>query len=245
MNALYDLIRFVGLEYVQITDIERANRIGKKQVAKKTGVASRMIVAELSSGKLKTRFIEESTKKLRNTGYFVSDLSSQGCVMPQVDIPDGEAPFAEVFVEESNPAAFKSEGPKKLQCGYIKEIGPPEPVAKNRKIFGAWMQDPVGLGDSVWLIENFQKNFFLEEYASIKDLQSKRVRRKMKLPFYFGGTGHAVYNNSLYFNRFNSTSIVRYDLSKQQVLNERSLPGAVAGNLASYMKFRNLIFKII
>merc|ERR1712157_707528 len=102
-----------------------------------------------------------------------------------------------------------------MQCGYVKSIGLPEPIAKTRKIFGAIMQDPVGLTDSVWLIENFQKNWFVEEYASIKDLQSKRLRRKIKLPYYFGGTGHAVYNNSLYFNKFNSTIIVRYDLSKQ------------------------------
>ena len=192
-ERIYDLMRFVGLEYVQITDVERANRIGKQQKSKKTGVASRVIVAELSSSKLKTKFIEESTKKLRNTGYYVSDLSAAGCVMPQVDPPKGEPPFHENPVQVYNPAL--PSGPEMLKCGYIKEIGPPEPIAKTRKIFGTWMQDPVGLGDSVWLVENFQKNFYLEEYASLKDLQSKRVRRKMKLPYYFGGTGHAVYNN--------------------------------------------------
>merc|ERR1712071_229104 len=48
-ERIYDLVKFVGMESIQLIDIERANRVGPVQKAKKSGIVSRVIVAEMSS----------------------------------------------------------------------------------------------------------------------------------------------------------------------------------------------------
>lgn len=225
-EKIHDLAKYIGLHDLTVKDIERASRVGKPILIKKHGTSSRLIVAELSSLKWKTLFIEQASKELRNSGYYVIDYLSTMDGMSGVDRPE-ESIFNKEMQDEHLEMHHNS------KCGYIKEIKEPVVVTKGGKTFGAWMQDPVSEGERIWLIENFSKNYFLEEYATMKDLQNKRLRRKIKLPIYYGGTGHAIYNNSLYFNKFNTSSLVKFDLNTLKIDREVEIQ-AVYGNQASY-----------
>ena len=50
--------------------------------------------------------------------------------------------------------------------------------------------------------------------------------RSHNLPEVWSGTGHVVYNNSLYFHRGRSATIVRYDLSSGTIKAQVSIPFA-------------------
>ena len=225
-EKVYDLAKYIGITDITIKDVERASRVGKPILSKKSKLSARMIVAEISSLKIKTQFIEQASKSLRNTGFFVYDFLST------MDMVGVDKPVESIVNKEEQ--AEHAELHADHNCGYIKEIKEPKVIAKASKTFGAWLQDPKGLGERVWVIDNFNKNYFIEEYATIKDLQNKRLRRKIKLPIYFAGTGHVIYDNNLYFNKFNTSSLVKFDLNKLRIVKEVDVTGAVFGNMASY-----------
>ena len=83
-------------------------------------------------------------------------------------------------------------------------------------------------------MEHFFKTKVFQEYASVSDLIAHRVARSHKVPFPWGGTGHIAYNGSIYFNRFNTSTMVKYDIEKAEITLERELKGTTYGNQASY-----------
>ena len=54
------------------------------------------------------------------------------------------------------------------------------------------------------------------------------------MPYNWAGTGHQIYDGSVYFNKFNTSVIIRYGLEERKILVERSLPEAGFGNMAPY-----------
>lgn len=230
-EKVFDLANYVGVPKLypefNIKNIERASRVGKPIKSKQNKYESRMIVAEVSSVKIKNFFIQAASRELRNTGYFVYDyLATMG--MAGVDKPIESIINKD---EHDEHQALHAE----RNCGYIKEIREPNVVAKGGKTFGAWMQDPAkNLDERVWLIENFHQSYFIEEYATIHDLKNRRMRRKIRLPIYFGGTGHVIYKEHLYFNKFNTSLIVKFDLNNLKIVKEVEMTQAVYGNHASY-----------
>ena len=79
-------------------------------------------------------------------------------------------------------------------------------------------------------MEHFFKTKQFQEFASVSDLIAHRVSRTHKLTFPWGGTGHIAYNGSLYFNRFNTSTIVKYDLNEGVISLERELKGEISEN---------------
>ena len=75
-EKVFDLAKYIGLTDINIKDIEKAMRVGKPILSKKSKLSARMIVAEISSIKIKTKLIEEASKTLRNTGFFIYDFLS-------------------------------------------------------------------------------------------------------------------------------------------------------------------------
>ena len=54
------------------------------------------------------------------------------------------------------------------------------------------------------------------------------------MPYNWAGTGHQIYDGSVYFNKFNTSVIIRYGLEERKIVVERSLPEAGFGNMAPY-----------
>uniref|UniRef100_A0A8D0AYV6 Olfactomedin like 1 n=1 Tax=Salvator merianae TaxID=96440 RepID=A0A8D0AYV6_SALMN len=102
-------------------------------------------------------------------------------------------------------------------------------VKKSGDAHGSWLKDPG---------KNYQKIYFLTgtknktvlEFANIRTFSEsgeKRSARKVTLPFPWHGTGHAVYNGSLFYHRFGSLNeIIKFDLQKKNVIDKMLLPGA-------------------
>ena len=106
-------------------------------------------------------------------------------------------------------------------------VGAPEDYVHQRKQFGAWFMDPASKEDKIWVMENFFKTKKFAEYNSVSDLLGTKIKnyiliasyyiwfpknvfnlwianrqaRTIKLKDAWGGTGHVVYNNSLYYNK--------------------------------------------
>lgn len=186
-EKVFELMRYVGLESsesVTPNDIERANRIGKRIKTKSS--EARIVLVELSSTRLKKRFVEEATRQLRNTGYYITDFLTS-MKMAGVDSPEIAVPFLETDEQKklaSNQTDLNDADLILQKCGYIKSIGPPTIIARAKKIFGTFIQDPIGNNDAVYTVDNFYKSNMLEEWATMNDLQSKRLRRKVKLPYH-------------------------------------------------------------
>ena len=41
------------------------------------------------------------------------------------------------------------------------------------------------------------------------------------VPYNWAGTGHVIYDGSVYYNKFNTTVLIRYSLDEMKILAER------------------------
>nr|XP_039270314.1 noelin-3-like [Styela clava] len=215
-EKITELAEYMGIKLLP-NDINRVNRVRLK-TAKNTS-APRVIALELSNNKLKTRLLRQSITSLNNSPYSMQD-----------DVTNHMMPDA--FKPVENTRFTKG-------CEFISSVKEPVTRGQAKKMFGAFLQDPIpspdGIRDTyVWLLPHFYENNVVEEYANVHEMSFKRSRTTYKVPYEWAGTGHVVYNGSLYFVVFNSTKMVRYEFATRSVLRERKLPGAVSGNVAPY-----------
>jgi len=209
-EMILELFDFMGV-MTDIKDIERANRVGKR---KENGVPPRIVNVELHSHRLKLLILQKSPK-LRNSNAAVQDDLTNVQMPPSVIKP--------IHHHDDHPAS----------CGLLDFVGAPEDYVHQRKQFGAWFMDPASKEDKIWVMENFFKTKKFAEYNSISDLLANRQARTIKLKDAWGGTGHVVYNNSLYYNKYNSSMLIKYNLETGEALYE-NLPKAGYGNQTPY-----------
>lgn len=209
-DKLLDLFGYLGMELGR-GDIERANRVGK---VKPNATHARLVNVELHSHAVKIELLRRGIR-LRNTQMAIQD-DLTNVKMANVIEP--------VHDHEDHPH----------DCGLLNFVAAPEDYGKVRKPFGAWFTDPLADDERIWTMEHFFKTKQFQEFASVSDLIAHRVSKTHKLPVPWGGTGHIAYNGSLYFNRFNTSTIIKYDLDKQEIVLERALKGSTFGNQASY-----------
>jgi len=99
--------------------------------------------------------------------------------------------------------------------------------------WGTWVQDPLDNSGKIWEIPDYGSNQ-VREYASMADVVSNNVSATYNLPFSFAGTGHIVYGGNLYFNKYNSNNLVKFNLATQTVLLDVPLAGAGFMNTYDY-----------
>uniref|UniRef100_A0A2K5NHM1 Olfactomedin 1 n=1 Tax=Cercocebus atys TaxID=9531 RepID=A0A2K5NHM1_CERAT len=125
---------------------------------------------------------------------------------------------------------------QKLACGKLTGISDPVTVKTSGSRFGSWMTDPLAPeGDNrVWYMDGYHNNRFVREYKSMVDFMNTDNFTSHRLPHPWSGTGQVVYNGSIYFNKFQSHIIIRFDLKTETILKTRSLDYAGYNNMYHY-----------
>ncbi|XP_028828111.1 noelin-2-like isoform X2 [Denticeps clupeoides] len=124
----------------------------------------------------------------------------------------------------------------KLGCGRLTGISNPITVRASGSRFGSWMTDAMipSSDNRVWSMDGYFKGRRVLEYRTLGDFTKGQNFVVHLLPHPWAGTGHVVYNGSLYYNKHQSNIIVQYHLRSRVVLLQRSLGGAGYNNTFPY-----------
>uniref|UniRef100_A0A2K6GS13 Olfactomedin 1 n=1 Tax=Propithecus coquereli TaxID=379532 RepID=A0A2K6GS13_PROCO len=93
---------------------------------------------------------------------------------------------------------------------------------------------PPRVHTQVWYMDGYHNNRFVREYKSMVDFMNTDNFTSHRLPHPWSGTGQVVYNGSIYFNKFQSHIIIRFDLKTETILKTRSLDYAGYNNMYHY-----------
>ncbi|XP_016336956.1 noelin-2b isoform X2 [Sinocyclocheilus anshuiensis] len=123
-----------------------------------------------------------------------------------------------------------------LGCGLLTGISAPLTIRSSGSRFGSWMMDSLidSTDNRVWVMDGYFKGRRLVEYQSLGDFATGQNFIVHHLPHPWAGTGHVVYNSSLYYNKHHSNVLVRYDLASGGVLQQRPLAQAGFNNTFPY-----------
>lgn len=86
----------------------------------------------------------------------------------------------------------------------------------------------------VWSMDGYFKGRRVLEYRTMNDFMKGQNFVQHLLPHPWAGTGHVVYNGSLYYNKYQSNIIIKYHFRSRSVLVQRSLSGAGYNNTFPY-----------
>ncbi|KAI4785832.1 hypothetical protein KUCAC02_037525 [Chaenocephalus aceratus] len=125
---------------------------------------------------------------------------------------------------------------QRLACGKLTGISEPVTIKTSGSRFGSWMTDPLAAaGDNrVWYMDGYHNNRFVREYPSMYDFMTTDNFTSHRLPHPWSGTGQVVYNGSIYFNKFQSHTIIKFDFSTSLISRSRQLDFAGYNNMYHY-----------
>uniref|UniRef100_A0A674HIY8 Olfactomedin 1 n=1 Tax=Taeniopygia guttata TaxID=59729 RepID=A0A674HIY8_TAEGU len=144
------------------------------------------------------------------------------------------------LAKELQPSSFswgQREGHLSLKaCGKLTGISDPITIKTSGSRFGSWMTDPLAPEgeNKVWYMDSYHNNRFVREYKSMADFMNTDNFTSHRLPHPWSGTGQVVYNGSIYFNKYQSHIIIRFDLKTETILKTRSLDYAGYNNMYHY-----------
>ncbi len=118
---------------------------------------------------------------------------------------------------------------------YLDAVGSGTTVATAGSVYGAWMADPEEtLGSGLyWEMDSYYGSK-VTEYPSYADLAARTNGSTITLTNQYEGTGGVVYDGYLYYAKYNSNTIVKYDLDLQKEVATMTLTGAGYHNTYYY-----------
>ncbi|XP_062367728.1 noelin-2-like [Cinclus cinclus] len=99
-----------------------------------------------------------------------------------------------------------------------------------------WLSDTMtpSTDNRIWYMDGYYKGRRVLEFRSLSDFISGQNFIQHLLPHPWAGTGHVVFNGSLYYNKFQSNVVIRYHFRSRSVVVQRSLAGAGYNNTFPY-----------
>ncbi|MEE6528119.1 hypothetical protein FKM82_030086, partial [Ascaphus truei] len=86
----------------------------------------------------------------------------------------------------------------------------------------------------VWYMDGYYKGRRVLEYRSLNDFIKGQNFVQHLLPHPWAGTGHVVYNGSLFYNKYQSNIVVKYHFRSRSVSVQRNLNNAGYNNTFPY-----------
>ncbi|XP_028577013.1 noelin-2 isoform X4 [Podarcis muralis] len=125
---------------------------------------------------------------------------------------------------------------QKLGCGKLTGVSNPITIRASGSRFGSWMTDTMApSSDSrVWYMDGYYKGRRVLEYRTLNDFITGQNFVQHLLPHPWAGTGHVVFNGSLYYNKYQSNIVVKYHFRSRSVVVQRSLNTAGYNNTFPY-----------
>ncbi|KAH9513320.1 hypothetical protein Btru_034626 [Bulinus truncatus] len=120
--------------------------------------------------------------------------------------------------------------PPKAKACSVENIGTPLYLRESSSTFGSWMVDikPNSFtANKVWLTNDLEGTS-IQEFANMNTFKKHAVSRVITVegsPYY--GTGHIVYNGTMYYQWSGEPKIVGLDLGLGQVTKVREIPDLV------------------
>lgn len=151
-------------------------------------------------------------------------------------IQDLDQDFSEVHERVQDLEVRLKACMNRLACGKLTGISDPVTIKTSGSRFGSWMTDPLAPpGDTrVWYMDGYHNNRFVREYSSLEYFMSSENFTSHRLPHPWSGTGQVVYNGSLYFNKYQSHTIIKFDLNTGLISRSRQLDFAGYNNMYHY-----------
>ncbi|KAM6471373.1 noelin-2 isoform 3-T3 [Liasis olivaceus] len=125
---------------------------------------------------------------------------------------------------------------QKLGCGKLTGVSNPITIRASGSRFGSWMTDTMApSSDSrVWYMDGYYKGRRVLEYRTLNDFITGQNFVQHLLPHPWAGTGHVVFNGSLYYNKYQSNIVVKYHFRSRSIVVQRSLNTAGYNNTFPY-----------
>ena len=76
---------------------------------------------------------------------------------------------------------------------------------------GAWLTDAATNSTEIYVLQKGAQNKEVLMFNSTEALNKDVIANKYQLPFPWTGTGHVVYGGALYFIKYNSATVIRYN----------------------------------
>ncbi|XP_016424489.1 noelin-like isoform X1 [Sinocyclocheilus rhinocerous] len=221
-----DQLRGLETKFRQVEENHKQN-IAKQYKAIKAKMAElRPLIPVLEEYKADARLVQQFKEEVQNL------TTSLGLLQQEMGAYDYDDLHSRVVSLEERLRACM----QKLACGKLTGISDAITIKTSGSRFGSWMTDPLAPeGDTrVWYMDGYHNNRFVREYKSMADFMTSDNFTSHRLPHPWSGTGQVVYNGSIYFNKFQSNMIIKFDFKTSTISKSQRLDNAGFSNTYHY-----------